>query len=65
MTDPETTERSAADDGHRCDFCGAVVERVRRVALDGEYERLRTPHAVRYACADCSERKDEERRRAG
>lgn len=47
----------------RCDFCGAEVESVRRVALDGDYDRLRLPHQERYACADCSEQK--ERRRLG
>lgn len=45
-----------------CDFCGETAPSVRRVALDGDYERLRTPHAVRYACPSCSERKERERR---
>ncbi len=48
-------------EGIGCDFCGAVVPSVRRVALDGDYERLRTPHAVQYACEGCFERKDRER----
>jgi hypothetical protein len=47
--------------GVRCDFCGAVVPSVRRVALDRDYERLRTRHTERYACAACSERKEQER----
>jgi hypothetical protein len=47
----------------RCDFCGAVVTRVQRVALDRDYERLQTPHRIRYACPTCSEAK--ERRRLG
>jgi hypothetical protein len=47
--------------GVRCDFCQAVVPSVRRVALDGEYERLRTRHNERYACPACSERKEQER----
>lgn len=47
----------------RCDFCGSETESVRRVALDGEYDRLRLPHRELYACHDCSERK--ERRRLG
>jgi hypothetical protein len=34
---------------------------VKRVALDGAYERLRTPHKPRFACAACSERKERER----
>ena len=45
----------------RCDFCGAQVTRVRRVALDRDYDRLQTPHAVRYACPECSQRKEQER----
>ena len=40
-----------------CDFCGQDVPRVRRVALDRDYERLQTPHPVRYACARCSDDK--------
>jgi hypothetical protein len=49
----------------RCDFCDQIVESVGRVALDGEYERLRTPHAEQYACAACFEKKDLARRAAG
>ena len=45
----------------RCDFCGEPSTTVRRVALDRDYERLRTPHRERYACIRCSE--DKERRR--
>jgi len=44
----------------RCDFCGSEVPRVRRVALDRDYDRL-TPHRVQYACPACSERKERER----
>jgi hypothetical protein len=47
--------------GQRCDFCGEVVPRVRRVALDQDYERLQTRHAVRYACPSCSEAKERSR----
>lgn len=47
--------------GVRCDFCNEVVPCVRRIALDGDYERLRTPHEERYACPSCSERKEKER----
>lgn len=46
----------------RCDFCGKTVERVRRVALDAGYERLQTPHPVRYACPECSEAKERRRK---
>ena len=45
----------------RCDFCGSEVPRVRRVALDRDYDRLQTPHRVQYACPECSERKERER----
>ncbi len=45
----------------RCDFCGREVARVRRVALDRGYERLQTPHQVRYACPSCSEEKERNR----
>ena len=47
----------------RCDFCGEEAASVRRVALDREYDRLRTPHEILYACQDCSEKK--ERKRTG
>jgi predicted RNA-binding Zn-ribbon protein involved in translation (DUF1610 family) len=45
----------------RCDFCGADVPRVRRIALDRDYDRLQKPHRVQYACPECSERKERER----
>jgi hypothetical protein len=48
----------------RCDFCGSEVPRVRRVALDRDYDRLQKPHRVQYACPECSERKERERKPA-
>jgi len=48
--------------GWVCDFCGERVPSVRRVAMDGDYERLLTPHRERYACPTCSARKEQERR---
>lgn len=60
MTSPETPE-AAEDARFRCDFCGNEVPRVRRVALDRDYDRLQKPHPVQYACPECSERKDRER----
>lgn len=48
----------------RCDFCGAESERVRRVALDQGYDRLGQRHVVRYACEECSQRKEEARANA-
>lgn len=65
MTDSGETEKPSVSHGEpRCDFCGAHVPRVRRIVLDGDYERLRTPHAVRYACPACSARKERERAEA-
>jgi hypothetical protein len=51
-----------AGTGLRCDFCGALVPSVRRVALDRDYDRLQTPHRELYACPSCSERKEQSRR---
>ena len=51
-----------APQGFRCDFCGREAPRVRRIALDRDYDRLQVPHAVRYACPECSEAKERERR---
>ncbi len=45
-----------------CDFCGREVPQVRRIALDRGYDRLGQRHAVRYACPECSECKERERR---
>ena len=44
----------------RCDFCGEATTSVRRVALDRDYERLRTPHKELYACEACSAKKEQE-----
>ena len=44
-----------------CDFCEQEVPRVRRVALDEDYDRLQTPHRVQYACDLCSRKKEEQR----
>ncbi len=57
----QTVEQAAGDEELHCDFCGDTVSRVRRIALDGEYERLQTRHAVRYACESCSESKERSR----
>ncbi len=46
----------------RCDFCGEEVARVRRVALDDDYDRLQKPHPIQYACESCSEEKERARR---
>lgn len=52
---------SYEDVGRRCDFCGDVVTSVRRVALDQEYDRLQKAHQEQYSCADCFEKKEQER----
>lgn len=57
---PDSQDPDAAE-SFRCDFCGRQVPRVRRVALDRDYDRLQTPHRVQYACPECSERKERER----
>ena len=51
----------SASVGRQCDFCGAVVSTVRRVALDQDYDRLQQPHRELYACGPCSERKERAR----
>ncbi len=67
MSESETSEAAqsseAAQPALRCDFCGREAAHVRRVALDRDYDRLQLPHAVRYACPECSEAKERERQR--
>ena len=56
------TDRVTSDEkGMRCDFCGAVADSVRRVALDTGYDRLVMPHKERYACRECSDQKQRSR----
>jgi hypothetical protein len=59
--DEAASTKTEARPGLRCDFCGQPALRVRRVALDAGYERLQTPHPVRYACPACSEAKERSR----
>lgn len=59
--EPALAPDPATPEGVACDFCGQVVDSVRRVALDGDYERLRTRHQVQYSCAACFEKKERER----
>ena len=58
---PADAAPESSDGQLRCDFCGQIATRVRRVALDRGYERLQTPHQVRYACERCSEEKEQRR----
>jgi hypothetical protein len=46
----------------RCDFCGIESDTVVRVALDSGYDRLTVKHQVMYACAECSTKKESERK---
>ncbi len=64
MTNHSSTGDEAirsSEQGIKCDFCEDVVTSVRRVALHGDYERLRTRHAVMYACPACFEKEDRAR----
>ncbi|MBW7957021.1 MAG: hypothetical protein H3C68_03930 [Deltaproteobacteria bacterium] len=45
----------------RCDFCGRESDNITRVALDQGYDRLTVKHEKRYACQDCSLKKEQER----
>jgi hypothetical protein len=59
---PRTAVADApAQESLHCDFCGDLVMRVRRIVLDGDYERLQTRHVVRYACESCSDEKERTR----
>ena len=44
-----------------CDFCGKPVPKVRRIALDQDYDRLCPPIAPKYACETCSAEKEQTR----
>lgn len=45
----------------KCDFCGKETDSVTRVAIDKDYDRLTVRHEKRYACAECSAKKEKER----
>lgn len=45
----------------KCDFCGREAATVARVALDSEYDRLTVKHEKRFACPECSVKKEKER----
>ncbi len=49
----------------KCDFCGVESESVQRVALDADYDRLTEKHVQKFACAECSAKKDAERKKGG
>ena len=44
-----------------CDFCGKPVSKVRRIALDQDYDRLCPPVVPQYACEPCSAEKEQAR----
>ncbi len=56
----EPNEQSETDT-ISCDICGEQAPSVHRVALDRQYDRLREPHRVLYACPPCSEKKERQR----
>ncbi len=45
----------------RCNFCGEEVDTIQRVALDVGYDRLTVKHDKKYACPECSTKKEKER----
>ncbi|NOS36258.1 MAG: hypothetical protein GQ522_06460 [Deltaproteobacteria bacterium] len=45
----------------RCDFCGKEFDTIQRVALDEGYDRLTVRHDKKYACPECSTKKEKER----
>jgi len=63
MSDEAQSSSAAAAGAEEfvCDFCGSAVGHVRRIALDRDYDRLQTPHQVRYACDACSAEKERQR----
>ncbi|MBI5810388.1 MAG: hypothetical protein HZB21_04275 [Deltaproteobacteria bacterium] len=46
----------------KCDFCGVESDKVMRIAVDKDYDRLTVRHEVRYACPECSAKKERERK---
>ncbi len=46
-----------------CDFCGKQCETVQRIALDKDYDRITVKHQIKYACQECSEKKEKDRRK--
>ncbi len=45
----------------RCNFRGEEVDTIQRVALDVGYDRLTVRHDKKYACPECSTKKEKER----
>ena len=46
----------------KCSFCGKETDTVVRVALAKDYDRLTVKHDVKYACPECSKKKEEEKK---
>jgi hypothetical protein len=57
-SDPVNEASESGPTRFACDFCGKSVPRVRRIALDRDYDRLQKPHHVRFACDACSHQKE-------
>ncbi len=47
----------------RCSFCGKESDTVIRVAIDTGYDRLTVRHEKKYACPECSKKKELERKK--
>jgi len=45
----------------KCDFCDREFDAVQRVALDRGYDRLTVRHDKKYACLECSKKKEKVR----
>ena len=59
--DPMEEGPEGGPEHFQCDFCGETVPRVRRIALDRDYDRLQKSHPVQFACDLCSEEKERRR----
>ncbi len=46
----------------KCDFCEEESESVVRVAIDENYDRLTERHVKKYACQECSAKKEAARK---
>lgn len=54
---------TAVDSKLICDFCGKQSETVQRIVLDKDYDRITVKHQIKYACRECSEKKEKDRRK--
>ena len=52
--------KEVSDQRLECDFCGKNTDEVKRIALDVGYDRVLAE--ALYACSECSDRKELERK---